>query len=106
MLDDYEAIVQGYPEMVLVTETPETWQGFLTVTCQSNAGQNIRVKLKLTVPNYPSLYEAEIIFGKEIALIRNASSFSQKVKDLMRTTTKVSVFFRQLQLLIVSIALF
>ncbi|XP_076686698.1 E3 ubiquitin-protein ligase Fancl isoform X1 [Andrena cerasifolii] len=101
--NDYEAIVQGHPEMILVTETPvRTWQGFLTVSCQSNAGQNIRVKLKLAVPNYPSLYEAQIRFGKEIALIRNGSGFSQKVKDLMRTTTKVSLFFRQLQLLMSS----
>lgn len=102
---DYEAIIQWHPEMVLISEAPVTWQGFLNVSCRSSAGKNIRIKLKLIVPNYPSLCDAEIRFGKEITLIRN-EEFKQKVKDLMQNTTRVSSFLRQLQSLTVNITIF
>ncbi|XP_054001594.1 E3 ubiquitin-protein ligase FANCL [Hylaeus anthracinus] len=101
VVDEYEIIVQSYPEMILISESPVTWQGFLTVSCRSNSGRNTRVKLKLIVPNYPSLHDADINFGKEITLIRNIE-FSQKVKNLMENITKVSSFLRQLQSLISS----
>ncbi|XP_076163567.1 E3 ubiquitin-protein ligase Fancl [Ptiloglossa arizonensis] len=101
VVDDYEVIVQCHPEMVLISEIPVTWQGFLTVSCRSNSGRNIRVKLKIIVPNYPSLHDANVTFGKKITLIRNLE-FSRKVKNLMQNTTKVSSFLRQLQSLISS----
>ncbi|XP_076618607.1 E3 ubiquitin-protein ligase Fancl isoform X2 [Colletes latitarsis] len=75
--DDYKVIVQCHPEMILTSETPVTWQGFLAVSCRSNSGRNIRVKLKLIVPNYPLLRDANINFGKEITRIRSIE-FSQK----------------------------
>ncbi|XP_076643462.1 E3 ubiquitin-protein ligase Fancl [Halictus rubicundus] len=98
--DDYDSIVQSHPEMILISETPAVWQGFLTVSCRSNSGRNIRIKLKLTAPSYPSLHDAKIKFGKEITLIRNSIGFSNQVKDLMSKTRKVSLFLRQLQSLI------
>ncbi|XP_034186444.1 E3 ubiquitin-protein ligase Fancl isoform X2 [Osmia lignaria lignaria] len=97
--DDYEAIIQWHPEMILVSKTPVTWQGFITASCNFNAGINIRIKLKLTVPNYPSLIDAEINFGKEITFIRN-EEFNRRVKNLTNHATKVSIFLRQLQSLI------
>ncbi|XP_076233600.1 E3 ubiquitin-protein ligase Fancl isoform X2 [Calliopsis andreniformis] len=99
VVDDYEAIIQWHPEMVLISETPVSWQGFLTVQCRPNSERSVRIKLKLIVPNYPSLCDADIRFGKEITFIRKLE-FSQKVKDLMQSTTKVSLFLRQLQELI------
>ncbi|XP_043262653.1 E3 ubiquitin-protein ligase FANCL isoform X2 [Colletes gigas] len=77
VIDDYKVIVQCHPEMILTSETPVTWQGFLAVSCRSNSGRNIRVKLKLIVPNYPLLHDANINFGKEITRIRSIE-FSQK----------------------------
>ncbi|XP_029040267.2 E3 ubiquitin-protein ligase FANCL isoform X2 [Osmia bicornis bicornis] len=97
--DDYEAIIQWHPEMILVSKNPVTWQGFITASCNFNAGINIRIKLKLTVPNYPSLIDAEINFGKEITFIRN-EEFNRRVKNLTNHATKVSIFLRQLQSLI------
>lgn len=103
--DDYEAIIQWHPEMILVSKNPVTWEGFITASCNSNVGGNIRIKLKLTVPNYPSLIDAEINFGKEITFIRN-KEFNQRVKNLTNHATKVSIFLRQLQSLIVSVNIY
>ncbi|XP_033338653.2 E3 ubiquitin-protein ligase Fancl [Megalopta genalis] len=98
--NDYESMIQWHPEMILISESPIIWQGFLTVFCRSNFGRNVRIKLKLTVPNYPSLHDAKINFGKEIALISNYINFSNQVKDLMSNARKVSLFLRHLQSLI------
>ncbi|XP_043521520.1 E3 ubiquitin-protein ligase FANCL isoform X2 [Frieseomelitta varia] len=84
-------------EMILVSKKPVTWKGFLEIPC--NSGRSMRIRLKLIVHNYPSLSGAEIYFGKEIAFIRR-KEFSDKVKDLMCSVTKVSTFLKQLQLLI------
>ncbi|KAK9297170.1 hypothetical protein QLX08_009038 [Tetragonisca angustula] len=83
--------------MILVSKKPVTWKGFLEIPC--NSGRSIRIRLKLIVHNYPSLSGAEMYFGKEIAFIRR-KEFSDKVKDLMCSVTKVSTFLKQLQLLI------
>lgn len=99
MINDYKSIIQWHPEMILISEKPITWKGFLKVSC--NSGRNMRIKLKLIVYNYPSLCDAEINFGKEIAFIRN-KEFSEKVKNLMHNVNKISPFLKQLQLLIVS----
>lgn len=99
MINDYKSIIQWHPEMILISEKPVTWKGFLKVSC--NSGRNMRIKLKLIVHNYPSLCDAEINFGKEIAFIRN-KEFSEKVKNLMHNVNKISIFLKQLQLLIVS----
>ncbi|XP_031775507.1 E3 ubiquitin-protein ligase FANCL isoform X2 [Apis florea] len=97
MINDYKSIIQWHPEMILISEKPVTWKGFLKVSC--NSGRNMRIKLKLIVHNYPSLCDAEINFGKEIAFIRN-KEFSEKVKNLMHNVNKISIFLKQLQLLI------
>ncbi|KAK9297168.1 hypothetical protein QLX08_009038 [Tetragonisca angustula] len=97
MMSDYKFMIQLYPEMILVSKKPVTWKGFLEIPC--NSGRSIRIRLKLIVHNYPSLSGAEMYFGKEIAFIRR-KEFSDKVKDLMCSVTKVSTFLKQLQLLI------
>ncbi|XP_043521519.1 E3 ubiquitin-protein ligase FANCL isoform X1 [Frieseomelitta varia] len=97
MMSDYKFMIQLYPEMILVSKKPVTWKGFLEIPC--NSGRSMRIRLKLIVHNYPSLSGAEIYFGKEIAFIRR-KEFSDKVKDLMCSVTKVSTFLKQLQLLI------
>ncbi|CAL7951808.1 unnamed protein product [Xylocopa violacea] len=95
--DDYKSIIEKYPEMILISQNPATWQGFLKVS--SNSGRNIRIRLQLIIHNYPSFYGVEINFGKEIAFVRD-QKFSEKLKDLTCNKTKVSTFLRQLQSLI------
>lgn len=97
MTSDYKFMIQLYPEMILISKKPVTWKGFLEIPC--NSGRSMRIRLKLIVYNYPSLSGANIYFGKEIAFIRR-KEFSDKVKDLMCSVTKVSTFLKQLQLLI------
>ncbi|XP_078050577.1 E3 ubiquitin-protein ligase Fancl isoform X2 [Augochlora pura] len=98
--NDRETMIEWHPEMILVFKAPYTWEGFLKVSCRSNTGRNIRIKLKLIVPNYPSLYDANINFGKEITLINNHIDFSNQVKDLMSYAKNVPLFLRQLQSLV------
>lgn len=101
--DDYENIIQWYPELVLVSKQPITWQGFLPISCNSCSKRIIRIKLKLILPKFPSLDDVEINFGKAITLLRSNEGFGQKVQELTRNVTKLSSFLRKLQSLIVSI---
>ncbi|KAG5325857.1 FANCL ligase, partial [Pseudoatta argentina] len=99
---NYEEILKWHPEMILISESPVIWQGFLLVSELYPAG-NIRcprVKVKLVMPNYPSFDKARISFGKHIAFLRNIG-FSREVKESMKSQKKtVSSFLSQLQLLI------
>jgi len=101
---NYEEILKCHPEMILISESPVTWQGFLLVS-ELYPTTNIRcsrVKVKLVMPNYPSFDKARISFDKHIAFLRNIG-FSREVKKSMKTQQKtVSLFLSQLQLLIVS----
>ncbi|XP_071563928.1 E3 ubiquitin-protein ligase FANCL [Temnothorax nylanderi] len=94
-----EAILNWHPEMILVSESPVTWKGFLIVSHLSCAETQSRVKLKVVMPNYPSFDNAQINFGRHIAFLRNRE-FSKKVKELMQSAQTVRSFLTQLQLLI------
>lgn len=99
-----EFLLEWHPEMILVSKSPVTWQGFLVIShasCTSYDIQCPRIKLKLILPNYPSFRDAQIRFGKQIAFLRNIE-FIEKVKALIKSTEMVSLFLRQLQSLIVS----
>jgi len=100
-----EALLKWHPEMILISESPVTWQGFLIIPKSSYAAHEVhypRVKLKLVVPNYPSLHNMQVRFGKQIIFLRNKELCS-KVKELINTVQTVSSFLTQLQSLIVSI---
>lgn len=98
---NYEAMLTLHPEMILVSESPVTWQGFLIISNLYPAGkpQCPRVKVKLIIPNYPLFYNAQIIFGKEIAFLRNRE-FSRKVKELIESEKTVLSFLTSLKTLI------
>lgn len=100
-----EAIVDSHPELILVSESPVTWKGFLIVPHllhSAGSARCSRVKLKLVMPNYPSFYNAQISFGRHIAFLRNRK-FSRKVKESMESAQTVLLFLKQLQSLIVSL---
>ncbi|KAL6437567.1 hypothetical protein ACFW04_004185 [Cataglyphis niger] len=103
---NYEEILERHPEMILVSESPVTWHGFLIISRSSCAlydFQSPRVRLKLIMPVYPSFESTRIKFGRQIASLRNIE-FHKRVKELVKTAFKteqtVSSFLTQLQLLI------
>jgi len=103
--NNYEFFFEWHPEVILVSESPITWQGFLVISDASYAAHDIqcpRVKLKLILPNYPSFRDVQIRFGRQIAFLRNIE-FIQKVKALINSAETVPLFLKQLQSLIVSI---
>lgn len=100
-----EAILDWHPEMILVSESPVTWEGFLIVPHLLHTAGDARcsrVKLKLVLPNYPSFHNAQIGFGRHIAFLR-AREFSRKVKESINSAETVLLFLTQLQSLIVNI---
>jgi len=102
---NYEAILHWHPEMIRVSESPVTWQGFLIISDSLYPADKIRcsrVKVKLVVPNYPLLHEARVSFGKHIAFLRNRE-FSREVNESIKSEETVLSFLTQLQLLIVNI---
>lgn len=102
---NYKEILDYQPEMVLISESPVTWKGFLIISHSSCTVRDVqcpRVKLKLVMRNYPSFDNAQISFGRHIAFLRN-KEFSKKVNELMNSTQTVLSFLRELQSLIVSI---
>lgn len=101
---DYADISKLHPEMILTSKYPITWKGFLIIPVETLSARDVRcprIKLKLIVPNYPSLRDMQVNFGKQIATLRNRQ-FSNSVKNLLKTASTVSSFLKQLQLIIVS----
>lgn len=103
---NYEEILERHPEMVLVSESPVTWHGFLIISrslCAAYDFQSPRVRLKLIMPVYPSFESAHVKFGRQIASLRN-TEFHKRVKELIKAAFKteqtVSPFLTQLQSLI------
>lgn len=106
---NYEAVFERHPEIILVSESPVTWHGFLIISrslCAAYDFQSPRVRLKLIMPDYPSFDRAHVQFGRKIASLRNRE-FPKKVKELIKAAVKteqtVSSFLTKLQSLIVSI---
>lgn len=105
---NYEAIWERHPEMILVSESPVTWHGFLIITrslCAYNF-QSSRIRLKLIMPAYPLFDDVHVKFGRQIASLQN-KEFHKKMNELIKAACKteqtVSLFLTQLQSLIVSI---
>lgn len=93
-----------HPEMVLVSKSPVTLQGFLIIPNLPSPAWNrlqFRVKLQLIAPNYPLLQNAQINFGTTIALLRDGK-FNKEIRKLMNSDITVPLFLTQLQSLIVS----
>lgn len=102
---NYEAILERHPEIILISESPVTWHGFLIISyslCTAYDFQNPRVRLKLIVPAYPSFEHAHVKFGRQIASLRN-EEFHKRMRKLVtafETEQTVSSFLTQLQSLI------
>ncbi|XP_063978562.1 E3 ubiquitin-protein ligase FANCL isoform X2 [Diachasmimorpha longicaudata] len=87
---EYSEIVKYHPLLVLISEKPMTWYGFLLLN------KDTRVEIKLRVPHYPELRGAKVRFGQQICLFQG-SDFENKFNDLLANGTSVPSFLRQLQ---------
>lgn len=102
---NYEAILERHPEMILVSESPVTWHGFLIISRSLCAYdfQSPRIRLKLIMPAYPLFHDIHVKFGRQIASLQN-KEFYKRMNDLIKTASKteqtVSSFLTQLQSLI------
>ncbi|XP_011297839.1 E3 ubiquitin-protein ligase FANCL [Fopius arisanus] len=87
---EYSDIVKCHPLLVLISEKPMTWYGFMVVN------KDTRIEIKLRVPHYPELRGASVHFGQQICLFQG-SEFRSKYKGLLQNATSVLSFLRQLQ---------
>lgn len=93
-MTEYEEIIKWYPHLVLVSENPAIWHGFLTIN------NSIQMDIKLTVPNYPQLNDASINFGNKIYLTYG-TDFANKVASLLSNSSSVTSLLNKLQRLLV-----
>ncbi|XP_066583705.1 E3 ubiquitin-protein ligase FANCL [Prorops nasuta] len=96
--DEFESILQWYPELVLISKSTATWNGFLNIQRKVNIFSAVRIKIKLSVPNYPSLDDTKIEIKSTSFLF--SPQFYAKVDDLIKKASSVSSFLKQLQLFI------
>ncbi|XP_014218744.1 E3 ubiquitin-protein ligase FANCL [Copidosoma floridanum] len=94
MEDDFKEMLELYPTLVLVSESPPTWKGSLTVTnnytnCKTN------VVVKFVVPLYPHLNDASIYFGRSIAFLFG-NRFKNQIESLIKASESVPSFFQEL----------
>ncbi|XP_012270594.1 uncharacterized protein LOC105694477 [Orussus abietinus] len=98
MADMYFEIFDWYPNLILVSDHPVTWEGLLTTAGQTNLKHRLTLKIKLEVPNYPTLTGAKLLFGRTIGFLRTRE-LDKKISNLLNTTSTVLSFLRRLQML-------
>ncbi|XP_046615116.1 uncharacterized protein LOC124302712 isoform X1 [Neodiprion virginianus] len=98
-MDPHECseIISRHPELILVSNNPVTWEGMLSVTV--NAAEKSKVRIKLTLPNFPALNGATLSFGKNPEILCHRD-FSRKSRILIESAVTVTSFLKQLQVLI------
>lgn len=98
-MEEYAEIIESHPGLVLTSDNPPTWKGFLIV--DPNLGVN--VDIKLIVPNYPELRDVDLLFGDSISLLFG-TRFEEKIYRLLENTTTVSSLLLQLKRVVVQSA--
>lgn len=101
LIEECASILQWHPEIILTSTSPVSWQGYLIIACPLNTIEKQKIRLRLTLPNYPSLHNAVLSFGKSFVFLRKRI-FIKSVNDLIKRASSVSSFLRLLQSLIVS----
>lgn len=98
-MEDYDEMFKLFPEMVLLSKSPPTWKGVITVKNSINC--KIKVKVKLTVPSFPRLDNAIVYFGSSIAFLFG-NSFKKQIDSILKRSESVPGFFVELIKLIAS----
>ncbi|XP_034934616.1 E3 ubiquitin-protein ligase FANCL-like [Chelonus insularis] len=92
-MNEYQEIIKWHPHLVLISEKPVTWYGLL------NINNEIQMKIKLKVPEYPKLQGARIFFGESVSLTYG-TDFTAKVSVMLENSNSVMAFLSQLQKLL------
>lgn len=90
-------MIRRHPELILVSNSPITWDGMLNVPI--NSIQKSKVRLKLTLPDFPLFNGASLKFGRNSAALLNRD-FDKKLINLLKNAASVTSFLKQLQILI------
>ncbi|XP_012251996.2 E3 ubiquitin-protein ligase FANCL [Athalia rosae] len=90
-------IIKRHPELILVSNQPVTWEGMLGLPV--NLMETNRVRIKLTIPNFPRFNDAQLRFGKNATVVFR-KNFNKRMKNLLQSAVSISSFLRQLQVLI------
>ncbi|XP_031789525.1 E3 ubiquitin-protein ligase FANCL isoform X2 [Nasonia vitripennis] len=89
-MGDFDEMFQLFPEMVLLSKSPPTWKGVITVRNSNNC--KIKVKVKLTVPSFPRLDDAIVHFGSSIASLFG-NSFTKQINSILKRSESVPALF-------------
>ncbi|KAF7987502.1 hypothetical protein HCN44_003264 [Aphidius gifuensis] len=90
-MDEYSEIIKEHPYLILINDNPVSWHGFLLIN-----NNKLKMEIKLIVPNYPSMKNSILRFGKNIYHMHN-TDFSTKSMELLHSAISVPTFLRQLQ---------
>ncbi|XP_011495738.1 PREDICTED: E3 ubiquitin-protein ligase FANCL [Ceratosolen solmsi marchali] len=93
-MDDLEEMLKLYPEMILISRSPPTWKGLLSIK-NGCINCEMKVKVKLAAPSFPRLDNASIHFGGSIAYLFGAR-FKNLIDSIMKTSESVPCFFQEL----------
>ncbi|KAJ8687439.1 hypothetical protein QAD02_023233 [Eretmocerus hayati] len=93
-MDELDDIFKMYPEMILISKSPMTWKGLLTVTNNYTCCK-MKIKVRLIVPSFPSLDDASIQFGHSIAFLFGAN-FKNQIDSLLKKSETVFLLLQEL----------
>ena len=99
-MDDYTEVTELFPTLVLLSSSPPTWKGFLTVV-DKDRNYDLKVKIKLIVPSFPRLENLEIYFGETIARAFDIN-FKNQIETITEKSESLTSFLHEVIILIVS----
>lgn len=102
-MDDLKEMLDTFPTLVLTSKSPVIWEGILMIFENNTHGieDRIGLRVKLILPSYPTLDEAVLHFGRNVAVLYG-KNFENQVQELLTTSESVISFFSELKSVIVS----
>ncbi|XP_043289903.1 E3 ubiquitin-protein ligase FANCL [Venturia canescens] len=97
-MEESAEIIKSHPGLVLVSEHPVTWKGFLVV----DTSLGFAIDITLTLPFYPQLTDANLFFGQSISLL-HGTDFTDKILRLLENATTVSSLLFQLKRIVTNL---
>lgn len=98
-MDEFDEMLEQYPQMILTSKAPTTWKGFVTVR-NNTTNMEKKVKLKIIVPLFPHLEKTLVLFGGSIAVLFGPK-FKKQLTSLLSNSESVPSFLQELIKLIV-----
>ena len=98
-MDDFDEILTKHPEIILISKSPPSWKGFLSIN-NNYTNCKMKIKVKLVVPSYPRLDNAIIHFGGNIAFLFG-KHLKNQIDSIIKKSESVPCFFEELATVIV-----